>query len=70
KYYTTRLVYFDETDDVSAAIAKEKEIKGWRRAKKVALIESMNPAWVDLAAEWFGAKAGSRTGNPPLRMAQ
>ncbi len=44
------LVYFEETPDVNAAIAREKQIKGWLRAKKVALIESMNPTWQDLRA--------------------
>lgn len=38
--------------DVRHAIAREKELKGWRRAKKVALIESMNPRWRDLAEDW------------------
>ena len=52
KYKITKLVYFEETDDVIAAIAREKQIKGWLRRKKVALIESVNPEWQDLSAEW------------------
>ena len=52
KYDLTRLVYFEETSDVNIAIAREKQIKGWLRAKKVALIESMNPDWRDLSEEW------------------
>ena len=52
RYNITRLVYFDETSDVKSAITREKEIKGWRRVKKVKLIESMNPTWEDLAADW------------------
>ena len=52
KYQITRLVYFEETFDVYAAIAREKEIKGWLRTKKIALIESMNPDWRDLSEEW------------------
>lgn len=52
RYNLTRLVYYKETDDVSAAIAREKQLKSWRRARKVALIESMNPRWRDLAVEW------------------
>jgi len=52
KYDITGLVYFEETCDVYAAIAREKEIKGWLRAKKIALIESMNPDWRDLSEEW------------------
>ncbi|SEJ86427.1 putative endonuclease [Deinococcus reticulitermitis] len=48
KYNLTRLVYFEETTDVRSAIAREKQLKGWLRAKKVALIEGMNPQWRDL----------------------
>ena len=55
KYHITRLVYFEETSDANAAIAREKQIKGWVRAKKVALIESINPDWRDLSEEWEGA---------------
>ena len=55
KYLITRLVYVEETSDVNAAIAREKYIKGWLRAKKVALIESLNPDWRDLSEEWQGA---------------
>ena len=54
KYNIGRLIYFAATHDVNAAIAMEKQIKGWRRSKKIALIESMNPAWKDLSFEWFG----------------
>ena len=53
KYNITRLAYFEETNDVNAAIAREKEIKGWRRSKKIALITSMNPKWQDLAENWY-----------------
>lgn len=49
KYNITKLVYFEEIDDVSMAIAREKEIKGWLRIKKIKLIESMNPEWRDLS---------------------
>ena len=52
RYNLTRLVYYEATNDVRAAIAREKQIKGWLRAKKTALIESMNPKWEDLAADW------------------
>ena len=55
KYQITRLVYFEETSDVNVALAREKHIKGWLRAKKVALIESINPDWQDLSEEWQGA---------------
>ncbi|MCX7593155.1 MAG: GIY-YIG nuclease family protein [Fischerella sp.] len=53
KYNIDRLVYYEETVDVTEAIAREKQIKGWLRAKKIALIESMNPEWKDLSADWF-----------------
>ena len=43
-----QLVYFEHTHEVSAAIAREKQIKGWVREKKAALIEAQNPQWVDL----------------------
>ena len=52
KYHCTRLVWFEEHSDVRAAIAREKQIKGWLRAKKIALIESHNPRWADLAEHW------------------
>jgi putative endonuclease len=48
----TTLLYFEETDDVAAAIEREKQIKAWSRAKKITLIVTMNPKWTDLAAEW------------------
>ncbi len=52
KYNIVRLVYFEVTPDVRTAIEREKQIKGWLRAKKIALIESVNPNWDDLSAEW------------------
>lgn len=52
QYRAFRLVYYEEFGDVSAAISREKQIKGWTRAKKNALVASMNPQWRDLIAEW------------------
>ena len=52
KYKVNRLVYLERHMRVWNAIAREKEIKGWRRAKKVALIESVNPKWDDLSRHW------------------
>ena len=49
----TRLVYYEETRYVSDALAREKEIKGWRRRKKIQLIESLNPKWEDFAEYWY-----------------
>jgi len=53
KYNIKLLVYFESTSDVNEAILREKQIKGWLRAKKIKLIESMNPEWKDLSEEWF-----------------
>jgi len=53
QYRIRRLVYLETYRDVKAAIAREKQIKGLSRSKKIALIETKNPAWEDLAAEWF-----------------
>jgi putative endonuclease len=53
-YRADRLVYFEETSDVHAAIAREKQLKGWRREKKVALIETANPKWNDLYLDLTG----------------
>jgi len=52
KYRITRLVYFEETRDIHAAIAREKQLKGWTRARKLELVAINNPKWVDLSAEW------------------
>ena len=49
KYNVTKLVWFEPHSSVRAAISREKEIKCWRRSKKVALIESVNPEWKDLS---------------------
>ena len=53
KYNVTRLVYFETFTDVHQAIAREKQIKGWTRQKKLALIESQNPTWRDLSDDWL-----------------
>ena len=51
-YKCDRLVYWESFDEVIKAINREKQLKGWRRSKKIALIESMNPRWADLAEHW------------------
>ena len=53
KYNIQFLVYYEAGSDIHSAIAREKQIKGWLREKKIALIDSMNPAWKDLSEEWF-----------------
>ena len=52
KYRCDRLVYYESFDDVRNAIDREKQLKRWARAKKIALIESKNPRWLDLAEKW------------------
>jgi putative endonuclease len=49
RYHLIRLVYFEAYDRIADAIAREKQLKGWRRSKKIALIESLNPQWSDLS---------------------
>ena len=53
RYNITRLVYYEETLDATTAITREKQIKGWLRKKKVALIESLNSDWKDLSEGWY-----------------
>jgi putative endonuclease len=52
KYNVTKLVYFEVTTDVHSALAREKEIKRWRRDKKDALVTANNPAWCDLSEDF------------------
>ena len=55
RYRVNRLVYFEEFHRLRNAINRERELKGWLRKRKVALIEAENPAWVDLAGGWYAA---------------
>ena len=55
RYNLTSLVYYETTDSVESAIIREKQIKGWLRSKKIALIESVNPQWRDLSDGWYGS---------------
>ena len=52
-YDVVRLLYRESYDDVHKALAREKQLKGWARAKKIALLERRNPSWIDLASEWY-----------------
>lgn len=63
KYNCDQLVYFEEFNDAEMAVVREKQIKGWKRAKKDALVASMNPEWNDLSASWQAIRAGG----PSLR---
>jgi putative endonuclease len=53
KYNIQFLVYYESTSSIESAIEREKQIKGWLRARKIELIDSMNPEWKDLSEEWF-----------------
>ncbi|MGO9083963.1 MAG: GIY-YIG nuclease family protein [Candidatus Sulfotelmatobacter sp.] len=53
RYDVTRLLYWESYDEVHKALARETQLKGWRREKKISLIARRNPHWVDLAAEWY-----------------
>ena len=82
RYNTNRLVYFEQFNDVRDAIAREKQLKGWSRKKKEALVNAMNPKWTDLAVSVLGLErappacwqdgGGWREGDPstPLRYAR
>jgi putative endonuclease len=61
QFNVTRLVYYERFGDIRQAIAREKQIKGWVRAKKIVLIEAANPTWKDLAEDHFPGKPT----NPP-----
>src|ERR1700684_2097973 len=64
RYNLTRLVYYECFFYPDAAINREKEIKGWRRSKKIKLIESMNPHWHDLAERWGNVYRPELAGDP------
>ena len=84
QYRAYRLVYYEEFDDIHACIRREKEIKGWTRAKKNALVNSMNPKWRDLLTEWeekygfdfivpipaYGGEQGERQQQQPQKQQQ
>src|ERR1700691_6138211 len=64
RYNLTRLVYYERFFYPDAAINREKEVKGWRRSKKIKLIESMNPHWHDLAERWGNVYKPELAGDP------
>jgi putative endonuclease len=67
KYRIHRLVYFEFFNDVREALGREKQIKAWRREKRVALIKSANLAWDDLAADWYESVGAKSKQIPRLR---
>ena len=64
RYGIHRLVYFETIVGPAEAIAREKQIKGWLRSKKIALTEAQNPGWADLSDEWLTARDSA---DPSLR---
>jgi putative endonuclease len=66
-YRVTYLVHYEETSGVYQAIEREKQLKGWTRAKKVALIESSNPEWRDLSLGWQAGDGAGQSVGPSLR---
>ena len=61
KYNVNKLVYYACTKDVLSAIEREKQIKGWKRQKKNALIETINPKWEDLSLQWYRKDSSLRS---------
>ena len=53
RYNITLLIYIETFSDPGSAIAREKQLKNWSRSKKLSLIDSLNPKWLDLSAEWY-----------------
>jgi putative endonuclease len=68
QYRLTLLVYYEVFPEAAAAIAREKQLKNWRRTKKGALINTMNPEWSDLASEIFGNPSDRRGPSTSLGM--
>ncbi len=66
KYEVDRLLYYEVFEQVGQAIGREKQLKGWRREKKVALIEAVNPQWTDLSRKWSDLRLRVRTASVPV----
>ena len=66
KHKTRELVYVEPCGDIRAAIAREKQIKGWLRVRKLALIQSRNPRWRDLSAAWHTREQAATAGGPQV----
>jgi putative endonuclease len=58
RYSINRLIYYEETNDVGVAQTRERQLKGWLRSKKIALVKSMNPEWKDLSEGWYDESEG------------
>ena len=71
RYNITKLVYFEITDNAESAIVREKQIKGWLRSRKIALIESANPEWKDLSEDLLLVPSQrTRDSSPPASKKQ
>ncbi len=68
RYKVERLIALEIFSDIRVAIAREKEIKGWRREKKLALIQAANPIWIDLAETWFTQEQKNADPSPLKRV--
>ena len=66
RYSIDRLVYYESCESVESAIIREKQLKGWRRARKIALIELMNPEWKDLSLEWMDSSEDNPVSVKPV----
>jgi putative endonuclease len=66
RYSIDRLVYYESGENIESAIAREKQLKGWRRDRKIALIESVNPKWNGLSMEWMESINGKTTKIKPV----
>jgi putative endonuclease len=67
RYRLTRLVYYEQTPNIQAALEREKKLKAWRRAKKIALIESFNAGWLDLASGICHPERSEGSGRPSMK---
>ena len=68
-YHTHKLIYFETTTDVRAALESEKQLKGWTRSKKTALIQTMNPKWLDLSSSWEYPRSSAGNEVPDVSVA-
>ena len=66
RYFINRLVYYEACETLEAAINREKQLKGWTRAKKIVLIESVNPEWKDLSLELMFQEDSKQISEKPV----
>jgi len=63
RYHAHKLLYYEPYDDITNAIAREKQLKGWRREKKAALIERENPGYEDISLDWYETASPTALGD-------